>query len=79
MKISRFASDRLLTHAILAPVTENAAGLLLQEMGMGGQLWDRESAMQEVARGEFGDDYGETAQNYLGLSMLKYQMHDERH
>ncbi len=32
---------------------------LLQEMGMGGQLWDRESAMQEVAKGELGDDYGE--------------------
>lgn len=30
----------------------------MQEMGMGGQLWDRDSAMQEVAKGELGDDYG---------------------
>ncbi len=28
---------------------------------MGGQLWDRDSAMQEVAKGEFGDDYGEAS------------------
>lgn len=29
----------------------------MKEMGMGGQLWDRDSAMQEVAKGELGDDY----------------------
>ena len=27
-------------------------------MGMGGQLWDRESALQEVAKEGLGDDYG---------------------